>query len=139
MNIATAVAAERGLVTPVIKRAQAMAIVDFASALRNQIDKAKQGKLSADDVSEATFTVSNLGMMGIDRFSAIINPPQLAILAVGTTRSVLTRRDGNVVDTQKMSVTLSCDHRIIDGAVGAQFLMTLARRIEAADFTRANT
>jgi pyruvate dehydrogenase E2 component (dihydrolipoamide acetyltransferase) len=95
--------------------------------------RARSGKLAREEITGGTFTLSNLGMFGIDRFDAIINPPQVAILAVGAGADRVIARGGNVVVAKVATLTLSCDHRVVDGAIGAQFLQALRQTIESAD------
>jgi pyruvate dehydrogenase E2 component (dihydrolipoamide acetyltransferase) len=130
-DIAVAVASPKGLVTPIVRSADLMRIEQIASATKSLIDKAQAGKLGYEDMEGGTFSISNLGMFGIDQFDAIINPPQGAILAVGgITRVLAERKDGEAVFESRMQLSLSCDHRAIDGAVGAQFMATLKGLIE---------
>jgi pyruvate dehydrogenase E2 component (dihydrolipoamide acetyltransferase) len=96
----------------------------------SHVEKAKAGKLSLDDLSSATFTISNLGMYGIDSFQAIVNAPQAAILAVGRIAERVTASDGQAVVQPRMTLTLSCDHRAVDGARAARFLSELASSLE---------
>lgn len=131
VHVAVAVALPTGLVTPVIRNADQLGIRDIAVTSRSLAQKAKAGQLTNEDYAGGTFTISNLGMFGIEEFTAIINPPQAAILAVGATVATPAVNDrGDVVVEQRMKVTMSCDHRVIDGAMGAQFLQTLAQFIE---------
>jgi pyruvate dehydrogenase E2 component (dihydrolipoamide acetyltransferase) len=133
-DIAVAVASPKGLVTPIVRSADLMRVDQIAEATRALIDKAQTGKLSYADLDGGTFSISNLGMFGIDQFDAIINPPQGAILAVGGITRVLTEAaDGEAVFQSQMQVSLSCDHRAIDGATGAQFMATLKGLIEAPE------
>ena len=126
-----AVALPTGLVTPVIRNADQLGIRDIAAASRNLAQRAKGGQLANEDYAGGTFTISNLGMFGIEEFTAIINPPQAAILAVGATIATpAVDAKGNVVVEQRMKVTMSCDHRVIDGAMGAAFLKTLTAYLE---------
>jgi pyruvate dehydrogenase E2 component (dihydrolipoamide acetyltransferase) len=130
-DIAVAVASPKGLVTPIVRSADLMRIDQIATATRGLIDKAQAGKLSYDDMDGGTFSISNLGMFGIDSFDAIINPPQGAILAVGGVRRVLTESgDGEAAFESQIQLSLSVDHRAIDGALGAQFMATLKGLIE---------
>lgn len=130
-DIAIAVASPKGLLTPILRQADRMSIAQIASATAVLIDKAKIGKLAYNDLDGGTFTVSNLGMFGIDEFDAVINPPQGAILAVGRTRRVICEGpDGVLGAVTKINLVLSVDHRAIDGAVGAGFLATLKDLIE---------
>ena len=130
-DIAVAVASPKGLVTPIVRQVDRMTLPQLAEATAAQIDKAKAGRLSWEDLDGGTFTISNLGMFGIDDFDAVINPPQGAILAVGRARREAVETDDGGIDFATMiSLTLSVDHRAIDGAAGAQFLATLKSLIE---------
>lgn len=130
VNIGLAVAAEEGLQVPVIQNANSIGIEGIAQARTDLVAKAKENKLSMNDVSGGTFTISNLGMLGIDSFCAIVNPPQAAILAVGRATEKVVAVEGQMVIQKRMSLTLSCDHRVVDGAAGARFLQTLVGYIE---------
>jgi pyruvate dehydrogenase E2 component (dihydrolipoamide acetyltransferase) len=133
-DVAIAVASPKGLVTPVVRQADRMHIAQIAAATRALIDKAQAGRLSFEDMDGGTFSVSNLGMFGIEQFDAIINPPQGAILAVGTTtRQPVELAGGDFAFESRIGLTLSVDHRAIDGAAGAQFLQTLKGLIEAPE------
>ena len=133
-DIAVAVAADSGLVTPVVRGADQMRVDQVAAATAALIAKAQAGKLAYADMDGGTFSISNLGMFGIDDFDAIINPPQGAILAVGAvTRALAERPDGEVRFESRLALTLSCDHRAIDGAAGAKFMATLKGLIEAPE------
>ena len=133
-DISVAVASPKGLVTPIVRSADLMRVDQIASATRALIDKAQAGKLSYEDLDGGTFSVSNLGMFGIDQFDAIINPPQGAILAVGGITRVLGEDDDGELGVQsRMTLSLSCDHRAIDGAAGAAFMATLKGLIEAPE------
>ena len=129
-DIGVAVAIEDGLITPVIRSADLKSLSQIASEVRELAERARSRKLKPEEYTGATFSVSNLGMFGIDEFTAIINPPEAGILAIGamTPRPVV--RDGAVVVRQMMRVTMSCDHRIIDGATGAKFLQTFKKILE---------
>ena len=131
VHMCVAVALPTGLVTPVIRNADQMPVRDIAAASRSLAQRAKAGQLANEDYAGGTFTISNLGMFGIEEFTAIINPPQAAILAVGATiPTPAVDAKGNVVVEQRMKVTMSCDHRVIDGVMGAEFLKTLASFLE---------
>jgi pyruvate dehydrogenase E2 component (dihydrolipoamide acetyltransferase) len=130
VNIGLAVAIEDGLVVPVIQRADELSIVQIAQQRSDLVARAQSGKLKPADISGGTFTISNLGMYGVDAFNAIVNPPQAAILAVGRIASRVVPVDERPAVQPMMTLTLSCDHRAIDGARGAQFLQTLADMIE---------
>ncbi|HET8613630.1 MAG TPA: 2-oxo acid dehydrogenase subunit E2 [Sphingomonas sp.] len=133
-DIAVAVATDRGLVTPVVRGVDSLAVHELAAATRALIAKAQAGRLAYEDMEGGSFTVSNLGMFGIDDFDAIINPPQGAILAVGGLRRVWGEQaDGSGAFESRMTFTLSCDHRAIDGAVGARFLAAFKRLIETPE------
>ena len=121
-HVAFAVAIDEGLITPVIRDTDRKSLVQISTEVRELAKKAKDRKLTPAEFTGGTFCVSNLGMMGIDRFSAIINPPNAAILAVGTTVKKPVVKNDTITIGQRMSLTLSCDHRVVDGAVGAQFL-----------------
>jgi pyruvate dehydrogenase E2 component (dihydrolipoamide acetyltransferase) len=130
-DVAVAVASDKGLVTPIVRQADRMRIDEIAQATRGLIDKAQAGKLAWDDLDGGTFTVSNLGMFGIEQFDAIINPPQAAILAVGAAERRPVETDaGDIEFATCIGLTLSVDHRAIDGAAGARFLATLKALIE---------
>jgi pyruvate dehydrogenase E2 component (dihydrolipoamide acetyltransferase) len=130
-DIGLAVALTDGLITPVVRDCGRKGIVAIDAELGDLVERARAGKLAPEEYAGATFTISNLGMSGIDEFTAIINPPGSAILAVGAVRKevVVAENDAMVV-RQRMRVTLSCDHRVIDGAVGAAFLRELADMLE---------
>ena len=131
VHIGIAVAVEQGLLVAVLRHCEGKSLRRIAQESQTLIQKAREGKLMPDEMTSNTFTVSNLGMFGIEQFTAIINPPASAILAVGATKRVpVVQEDGSIVARQRMKVTLSCDHRVLDGAVGAQFLQTLKRVLE---------
>src|SRR5436190_17513645 len=121
-NIGIAVAIPNGLVVPVIQGCERKTIAEIAATRAELVDRARSGKLQQGDLDGGTFTISNLGMFGIERFVAVLNPPQAAILAVGSTEEKPVAVDGQVVVRPRMELTLTCDHRAIDGATGAQFL-----------------
>jgi pyruvate dehydrogenase E2 component (dihydrolipoamide acetyltransferase) len=129
-DIGVAVAIEDGLITPVVRGANAKSVVEISREVRELAERARNRKLKPEEYTGATFSISNLGMFGIDEFTAVINPPEAAILAVGamTPRPVV--RDGEIVVRQMMRVTMSCDHRVVDGATGAKFLQTLKKILE---------
>lgn len=130
-DVAIAVASPKGLVTPIVRQADRLRIDQLAAETRRLIDKAAAGRLSMDDMDGGTFSVSNLGMMGVEEFDAIINPPQAAILAVGAvTRQPVELPGGDFAFESRIALTLSVDHRAIDGAAGARFLATLKGLIE---------
>lgn len=131
VNVGMAVATDAGLVVPVIHGADGMELTDVAAARRDITTRAREGRLQMADVSGGTFTVSNLGMMGVDSFDAILNVPQVAILAVGSTRHQQVWNDGEVLWRPLSRMTLTCDHRAVDGAAGAGFLAALRSRLES--------
>jgi len=132
VNIGIAVATEAGLVVPVIQGVHQLDVTGIANARRELVDKARQRKLGLADLTGGTFTVSNLGMFGIDYFDAILNVPQVAILAVGGTRQRQIWNDGDPVWRPMSEISLTCDHRALDGATGAKFLSTLRQQLESA-------
>jgi len=130
VDIGVAVALEDGLITPVVRDADRKGIIAIAQEIRTLADKARQRKLLPEEYSGSTFTVSNLGMYEVTNFTAIINPPEAAILAVGSVLQKPVVRDNQIVPGWCMEVTLSCDHRIVDGASGALYLQELKRLLE---------
>ncbi|HEY7204131.1 MAG TPA: dihydrolipoamide acetyltransferase family protein [Methylomirabilota bacterium] len=130
VNVGLAVALEDGLVVPVIHRADALGLTDIAGRREDLVARAQAGKLRPADIQGGVFTISNLGMYGVDAFSAIVNPPQAAILAVGRIADRVVPVNGQPAVQPTMVLTLSCDHRALDGARGAQFLGALADLIE---------
>lgn len=130
IHIGTAVAVDEGLIVPVIKFADQKSLSQIAQEAGTLIDKARTKKIQPHEFTGNTFTISNLGMMDIDEFTAIINPPDSCILAVGKITPTPVAENGQVVVRQLMKVTLSCDHRSVDGSVGAKFLQTLKTFIE---------
>lgn len=132
VNIGIAVATDAGLVVPVIQGVNDLDVSGIADARRAVVDKARQSKLGMADVSGGTFTVSNLGMFGIDYFDAILNVPQVAILAVGGTQQRQIWNGGEPAWRPMSELSLTCDHRAIDGATGARFLATLRQQLESA-------
>jgi pyruvate dehydrogenase E2 component (dihydrolipoamide acetyltransferase) len=129
-DIGVAVAIEDGLITPVIRSADRKTLSQIAAEVRELAERARARRLKPEEYTGATFSISNLGMFGITEFTAVINPPEGAILAVGEMKPVPVVRDGQMVVRQLMRVTMSCDHRVIDGATGAQFLQTFKRLLE---------
>jgi pyruvate dehydrogenase E2 component (dihydrolipoamide acetyltransferase) len=121
-NVGIAVAAPQGLVVPVIQRAEALTIQEIANARDELVGRARGNKLQRGDLDGGTFTISNLGMFGVQQFIAVLNPPQAAILAVGSVEDRPVARDGEIVVRPMMTLTLTCDHRTVDGADGARFL-----------------
>jgi pyruvate dehydrogenase E2 component (dihydrolipoamide acetyltransferase) len=130
VDISVAVAIPDGLVTPVVRRADQKSVVAIAREVRELAGRARAKKLKPEEMTDGTFSISNLGMFGIDAFAAVINPPEGAILAVGQVRQVPVVEGGQVVAGQRMALTLSSDHRVVDGAVGAAFLAELRRLLE---------
>lgn len=129
-DIGVAVAIEDGLITPVVRSADQKSLSQIAAEVRELAERARTRKLKPEEYTGATFSVSNLGMFGIDEFTAIINPPEGGILAVGAMSPKPVVRDNEIVIRQMMRVTMSCDHRIIDGATGARFLQTFKKILE---------
>ncbi|MEO8972289.1 MAG: dihydrolipoamide acetyltransferase family protein [Ktedonobacteraceae bacterium] len=130
INIGVAVALEQGLIVPVLKNAEQRGILDIARETRRLAEAVRDGKLRPEEFSGGTFTVSNLGMFEVESFTAVINPPESAILAVGSITPTPVVVDGQVVVRDRMKVTLSSDHRAIDGALAARFLQELKRLLE---------
>jgi pyruvate dehydrogenase E2 component (dihydrolipoamide acetyltransferase) len=130
VHIGIAVAIEDGLVTPVVRDADLKGIGSIAAEVRDLAERARSRHLKGHEISGSTFTISNLGMMGIERFTAILNPPEAGILAVGTVVDTPIVKDGAVVAGKRMTFTMSCDHRVIDGALGAKFLAHLVELLE---------
>ncbi|HEY4182662.1 MAG TPA: pyruvate dehydrogenase complex dihydrolipoamide acetyltransferase [Kofleriaceae bacterium] len=131
VHIGVAVAIEDGLVTPVIRDADQKGIGSIAAEVRDLAERAKHKQLKGHEITGSTFTVSNLGMMGIERFTAIINPPEAGILAIGgTVDEPVIDKAGQIVAGKRMTVTMSCDHRVIDGALGARWLQAFAELFE---------
>jgi pyruvate dehydrogenase E2 component (dihydrolipoamide acetyltransferase) len=130
VDVGIAVALPDGLITPVLRDAAAKGLRQISEESRGLIARARERKLAPEDYQGATFTISNLGMYGIDEFTAVINPPAATVLAVGATLEKPVVVDGTVEIRARMRVTLSCDHRAVDGAMGAAFLATLAEMLE---------
>jgi pyruvate dehydrogenase E2 component (dihydrolipoamide acetyltransferase) len=131
VHVGIAVAIEDGLVTPVVRDADKKGIGQIAAEIRDLADRAKKRALKGHEISGSTFTVSNLGMLGIERFTAILNPPEAGILAVGAVMDVpVVDKGGAVVAGKRMTVSMSCDHRVIDGALGARWLQVFAELVE---------
>ena len=131
VHVGVAVAVEDGLLVPVVRHADAKSLQAIGAEVKSFAQKAKDKKLQPSDWEGNTFTISNLGMFGIDEFTAIINSPDACILAVGGIQEVPVVKDGQVVPGHTMKLTLSCDHRAVDGATGAAFLQTLKQYLEA--------
>jgi pyruvate dehydrogenase E2 component (dihydrolipoamide acetyltransferase) len=130
IHVAMAVAVEDGLITPVLFDADRLTLWEISEKARELAKKARERKLTPEEYTGGTFTVSNLGMFGIDQFTAIINPPEVGILAIGGVEEKPVVIDGSLEVRQRMRVTMSCDHRVVDGATGAKFLQTVRRYIE---------
>ena len=130
IHVAMAVAVEDGLITPVLFDADRMTLWEISEKARELAKKARERRLMPEEYTGATFTVSNLGMFGIDQFTAIINPPEAGILAIGAVEEKPVVVNGQLEVRQRMRVTMSCDHRAVDGATGAKFLQTVKRYIE---------
>jgi pyruvate dehydrogenase E2 component (dihydrolipoamide acetyltransferase) len=130
VHLGMAVATDEGLIVPVIWDADRKRMSDISREAKELAKRARERKLKPEEFTGSTFSISNLGMFGIDQFTAIINPPEAGILAIGTSEEKLVVVDGEPVVRSRVRVTMSCDHRIIDGAVGAKFLQTLRRLIE---------
>lgn len=130
-DIGVAVAIDEGLITPVVRGANLKGLAEISAEIKDLAAKAKAKKLQPDQYTGATFSISNLGMMGIKEFTALINPPEAAIIAVGGANPTPVVRNGEVVVRSIMSVTMSCDHRVVDGATGAKFLQTFRQMLES--------
>ena len=130
VNIGVAVAVDEGLLVPVVRFADTKGMDQISAEVKDFAQKAKNKKLQPTDWEGNTFTISNLGMFGIDSFTAIVNPPDSCILAVGGIKEVPVVKDGALVPGNIMKVTLSCDHRVVDGALGAAFLQTFKAYLE---------
>ena len=129
-NVGIAVAAPQGLVVPVIRGAERLTVQEIARVRADLVSRARDNKLKLPDLEGGTFTVSNLGMFGVEQFTAVLNPPQVAILAVGSVKDEAVVRDGEIGIAPLVHLTLTCDHRAIDGADGAAFLQTLVALVE---------
>jgi len=129
-HISIAVAIEGGLITPVVRFSEQKSIVEISNEIKELVGKARTGALKPEEYTGGTFSISNLGMYGIKQFQAIVNPPEGAILAVGGTEERAVVENGQVVVKKMMTLTLSCDHRVVDGTVGAEYLNALKKHIE---------
>jgi len=129
-DIGVAVATENGLITPVVRAAEVKSLTDIAAEVRELAGRARARKLKPEEYTGATFSISNLGMFGIEEFTAVINPPEGAILAVGAMNQKPVVKENEIAIRQTMRVTMSCDHRVIDGATGAKFLQTFKQIME---------
>ena len=130
VDISVAVAIPDGLVTPVVRNADQKSLAAIGREVRELATRARNKKLKPEEMANGTFSISNLGMFGIDEFAAVINPPEGAILAIGRVRDEPVVKDGAVVPGKRLAMTLSCDHRVVDGAVGASFLAELRSLLE---------
>jgi pyruvate dehydrogenase E2 component (dihydrolipoamide acetyltransferase) len=130
VNLGMAVSVEDGLIVPVLRHADARSLGEIAAEARRLVALTKQGRFASDDLSGGTFTVSNMGMLDIEAFTAVINPPQASILAVGSIKPRAVVRNDAVVAAHTMFVTVSCDHRIIDGVMAGRFLEELKTLLE---------
>ena len=130
VHIGVAVAVEDGLITPIVRDADAKGVAQIGGEVREMAGRAREKKLKPEEYTGATFSISNLGMFGIHEFTAVINPPEAGILAIGGVEKKPVVVDGEVVVRNRMRVTMSCDHRVIDGATGAAFLATLKSMLE---------
>ncbi|XP_050509869.1 dihydrolipoyllysine-residue acetyltransferase component of pyruvate dehydrogenase complex, mitochondrial isoform X5 [Diabrotica virgifera virgifera] len=133
VDVSVAVSTDKGLITPIIFEAERKGVVEISKAMKALAAKAREGKLQPQEFQGGTFSISNLGMMGVDQFCAVINPPQSCILAIGTSSSRLIEdplSEKGFKSAQYMSVTLSCDHRTVDGAVGARWLQAFKENLE---------
>jgi pyruvate dehydrogenase E2 component (dihydrolipoamide acetyltransferase) len=133
VHIGVAVALDRGLITPVIRDADLKGIGVIGAEVKDLVGRARERQIKADEIQGSTFTISNLGMFGINHFDAIINPPEAAILAVGRIRQVPLVVDDKITVGERMSLTMSCDHRVVDGALGARFLDNLVELLEGPE------
>ena len=129
-NIGIAVAVPKGLVVPVIPGCERKSVAEIAAERAAIVERARTGKLQQSDLEGGTFTISNLGMYGIERFIAVLNPPQAAILAVGAVSDQVVAMDGQPTVRPRLELTLTCDHRAIDGATGAEFLRDVKAFLE---------
>jgi pyruvate dehydrogenase E2 component (dihydrolipoamide acetyltransferase) len=130
VNLGMAVSVDDGLIVPVLRGADERSLGDLAAEARRLVALTKQGRFASEDLSGGTFTVSNMGMLDLESFTAVINPPQAAILAVGSIKPRAVVRNGAVVAAHTMFVTVSCDHRIIDGVMAGRFLEELKTLLE---------
>ncbi len=130
VDVSVAVAIDEGLMTPVIRDADQKGVAEIADEVRDLAARAREKKLQPEEMTNGTFSISNLGMFGIEEFAAVINPPEGAILAVGTLRTEPVVRNGAIVEGRRMRFTMSCDHRVIDGATGAKYLAAFKRIVE---------
>ena len=130
VDVSVAVATDRGLITPIVRNADMKGLAQIAAEMKDLAARAKVGKLKLEEFQGGGFTISNLGMFGVKDFAAIINPPQAMILAVGAGEERAVVRKGQIVVRSMMNCTLAVDHRVVDGAMGAQYLQTLRAYVE---------
>jgi pyruvate dehydrogenase E2 component (dihydrolipoamide acetyltransferase) len=130
VHISMAVAVEEGLITPVIRNAHLKSLREIAVESRKLAERARERKLTPEEYTGGTFSVSNLGMFDIDQFTGVINPPEAGLIAVGSITEQPVVEDGELFVQQRMRLTMSCDHRVIDGAMGARFLQTVKQMLE---------
>jgi pyruvate dehydrogenase E2 component (dihydrolipoamide acetyltransferase) len=130
VHLAVAVAVDDGLITPVIRHADRKSLREIATESRELAERARERKLTPEEYTGGTFSVSNLGMFDIDQFTAVINPPEAGILAVGSITEKPVVTDGDLEVRRRMRLTMSCDHRVIDGATGARFLQSVTLMLE---------
>jgi pyruvate dehydrogenase E2 component (dihydrolipoamide acetyltransferase) len=131
VDISVAVAVEEGLLTPVLRRVDDKGVVAISEEMQDLAERARNKKLTPEEMSDGTFSISNLGMYGIESFAAVINPPEGAILAVGAIRSEPVVQGDRIVAGRRMKMTLSCDHRVVDGKAGAEYLAALRNILES--------
>jgi pyruvate dehydrogenase E2 component (dihydrolipoamide acetyltransferase) len=137
VDLGMAVSVDNGLVVPVIRAAQSLTLAELNAQTKALAEKARTGKLLPDEMAGSTFTVSNMGMMNVDQFTAIINPGEAGILAVSSGRQVPAVVNGEIKIRTMMAMTLSADHRIVDGAVGAQFVNAIRAKLENIELWKA--
>jgi len=135
INLSLAVDTDRGLIVPVLRNVDLLSIDQITTKRKTIVDKAKNGKLSKDDLLGGTFTLTNLGALGIDFFTPIINPPQIAILGIGRIRDLPVMIDNVFIIRSVIGLSLTCDHRVIDGAPAARFLETVCQLMEKPTIT----
>ncbi len=129
-HISVAVAIEGGLITPVVRYAEQKGLVEISNEVKALAARAREGQLKPEEYTGGTFSISNLGMYGIKQFAAVVNPPEGAILAVGASEERPVVENGRLRSRKRMTLTLSCDHRVVDGVVGAEFLAALKKNLE---------
>jgi pyruvate dehydrogenase E2 component (dihydrolipoamide acetyltransferase) len=130
VHVSMAVAVEEGLITPVIRHADQKTLREIAAESHDLAARARERRLKPEEYTGGTFSVSNLGMLDIEEFTAVINPPEAGILAIGRIAEKPVAQEGGIAVRRRMRLTMSCDHRVIDGATGAQFLKTLKGMLE---------